>query len=75
MPRFETSTRWQLRIYELRRLIIAISAFGKGDGRDLRKLVDRSDQWRIRVGDWRVILTLVGDLALIDGIDNRRDAY
>jgi mRNA-degrading endonuclease RelE of RelBE toxin-antitoxin system len=59
----------------VRRILIELRSFGKGQTVDLKKLVDRNDQWRIRVGAWRVVLTLSGDRAEVDGVDNRRDAY
>lgn len=58
-----------------RRVMIAIRAFGMGSRADIKKLADRDDQWRLRVGDWRIVMTLDGDKTEIDAIDNRRDAH
>jgi len=33
----------------------AAQALARTDQGDVRKLTDRADQWRLRVGDWRVI--------------------
>ncbi|MGH2461988.1 MAG: type II toxin-antitoxin system RelE family toxin [Chloroflexota bacterium] len=44
---------------------------------DVQKLQSRADEWRLRVGDWRLIFTLVDDLEaiLVIRVLNRRDAY
>jgi mRNA interferase RelE/StbE len=58
-----------------KRILDAMRGFA-ADGRgDLKKLKGRSDEWRIRVGDWRIVFSLQGRIATVTAIDNRRDAY
>ena len=57
-----------------RRIMITVRGFGMGQRTDLKKLSGQRT-WRLRAGDWRVILLLDGDEATVESIDNRRDAY
>lgn len=58
-----------------KRILDSIRGFA-ADGRgDLKKLKGRQHDWRIRVGDWRIVLSMDGYLATVTAIDNRRDAY
>jgi mRNA-degrading endonuclease RelE of RelBE toxin-antitoxin system len=42
---------------------------------NIKKLQGQRDEWRLRVGDWRVIFSLrSGEIIVLD-ILNRRDAY
>jgi mRNA interferase RelE/StbE len=42
-----------------------------------RKLTGSKNDWRLRVGDWRVIYTIDDSTEVVDiaGIRHRRDAY
>jgi len=42
---------------------------------DLRKLSGSRDQWRVRVGNWRIRLRLEGDVMLVERVRDRKDAY
>jgi mRNA interferase RelE/StbE len=51
----------------------AYAASGQGD---VRKLEGRSEQWRLRVGSWRVVFVFNPPGALtVLAVSNRRDAY
>jgi mRNA-degrading endonuclease RelE of RelBE toxin-antitoxin system len=52
-----------------------MQGFARGERVDIKKLSGRDEAWRIRVGDWRLFLTLDGRDAVVDSLDNRRDAY
>ena len=61
-----------------RRVVDAIermAADGRRDG--LRKLQSRNDEWRMRVGDWRVRLTLnySDNILTVLRVRHRRDVY
>ena len=53
----------------------AVTRFGRGEHGDIKKLQGRSNQWRLRVGDWRVVYEEQTGETRIVGVDNRRDAY
>lgn len=59
-----------------RRISDAVTAYADLDHGDVRKLSD-SDEYRLRVGDWRVIYTLEdeGRTMIVMRVLNRRDAY
>lgn len=42
---------------QVRRIRQGIGAFAKAGEGDVRKLQGRGDEWRLRVGDWRVFFT------------------
>jgi mRNA-degrading endonuclease RelE of RelBE toxin-antitoxin system len=46
-----------------------------GERVDLKRLAGVDGAWRIRVGEWRILLTLSGDQAVIERVENRRDAF
>jgi len=56
------------------RLMHLVRIFGAGGRTDLRKL-EGSERWRIRSGDWRIILRLAGDSAYVLGVTDRKDTY
>jgi mRNA-degrading endonuclease RelE of RelBE toxin-antitoxin system len=43
-----------------RRLMIAVRSYRMGERIDYKKLQDRGSTWRIRVGDWRILLAVEG---------------
>ena len=55
---------------EIRRLLAAEA----GQRGDFKKL-SGADEWRLRVGDWRVSVLLAGKTVYINEVNNRRDAY
>ena len=59
---------------QARRVMIAARGLRMGQRADMKKLEVR-DEWRMRVGDWRVILVLEGPRAYVTEVHNRRDAY
>jgi mRNA-degrading endonuclease RelE of RelBE toxin-antitoxin system len=59
---------------QARRVMIAIRGLSTGQPGDFKKL-SGSEVWRIRAGDWRVLVELSGSTAFITEIRNRRDAY
>ncbi len=58
-----------------KRLMDAVRTHAAGGRVDIKKLAGRGDEWRIRVGDWRVIFTTSADTITVLAVDNRRDAY
>jgi mRNA-degrading endonuclease RelE of RelBE toxin-antitoxin system len=60
---------------DAQKVVLSVRTFGRDGRGDLKKLSGPTDEWRLRAGDWRVILTLRGDHAWISQVDNRRDAY
>ena len=59
---------------QARRVMIAVRGAGMGQRADLKKLAG-SDEWRLRVGDWRVILLFAAPRLYVSEVHNRRDAY
>ena len=59
------------------RIVAAVRRYAAGDGGDVKKLRARPGEWRLRIGDWRVIFTADPALNAVDvlAILNRRDAY
>jgi mRNA-degrading endonuclease RelE of RelBE toxin-antitoxin system len=58
------------------RIVAALRRYVREDVGDVRKLSARDSEWRLRVGDWRVIFTLVGDGEVhVLAVLPRRDAY
>lgn len=56
------------------RILVAVREFGRVSRGDLKKLTG-SEEWRLRAGDWRVILVLESDRAYVFRISDRQDAY
>jgi len=42
------------------RIYRAVESLARTEQGDIRKLTDRSDEWRLRVGDWRVLFVFDG---------------
>ena len=55
----------------------AVARYADDDQGDVRKMAGRSDLYRLRVGDWRLLFTLDdgGRTVAISRVLNRRDAY
>ena len=60
-----------------RRVLQALARAAEGQRSDLRKLRGRDNEWRLRVGDWRVILTFDHSTSTITvwRALHRREAY
>ena len=63
--------------FTVRRVRRAVTTFAETGYGDLSKLRGRESEWRLRVGDWRVLLTFVesGQTTRIERILHRREAY
>ena len=59
------------------RVTTGIKRFAETGRGNLRKLQGRQDQWRLRVGDWRVILTLDYSVRILTilRVQHRSQAY
>ena len=57
------------------RIAEAVERFGRDRSGDFKKLQGGSNEWRLRVGDWRVIYEEQAGQTVILRILNRRDAY
>ena len=55
----------------------SVVQFQRDGSGDIKKLQARPDEWRLRVGDWRVIFTYEGPARRVRvlRVVNRRDAY
>jgi mRNA-degrading endonuclease RelE of RelBE toxin-antitoxin system len=63
---------------QLRRIIVAIRTYAREGRGDVRKLQGRPDEWRLRVGDWRMLFTHESEPdehVSVVAIRLRRDAY
>jgi mRNA-degrading endonuclease RelE of RelBE toxin-antitoxin system len=58
-----------------KRLVVALRSFGAGERADVKKLAGRPETWRIRVGDWRVFVSIQGPEPVVEGFLARKDAY
>jgi mRNA interferase RelE/StbE len=58
-----------------KRILDRIEALKKDLGGDVKKLTDHSPQYRLRVGDFRVLFDVESDVVLIQRVLNRREAY
>ena len=52
-----------------------IAEEGKNAGVDITAIVGGANAFRVRVGDWRALLSIVGDQVTVGRVLNRRDAY
>lgn len=60
-----------------RRVLQAIVRAAEGNRSDLKKLRGRNNEWRMRVGDWRVILTFdySNNTITVWRVQHRREVY
>jgi mRNA-degrading endonuclease RelE of RelBE toxin-antitoxin system len=58
-----------------RRILLAVTEFGKTDQGDVKRLTDRDGLYRLRVGKWRLFDLDTPGAVRIHGIDNRGEAY
>jgi mRNA interferase RelE/StbE len=59
------------------RIVDAVNRLAEDNLGDVRKLGGSSGEYRLRVGDWRVLFTFEdnGQTLLVSRVPNRRDAY
>ena len=57
------------------RIARAIFALGTSLTGDVKKLTNFTPEYRLRVGDWRVLFEIAGDKIIIYRIVHRREAY
>ena len=59
------------------RVLVALERLAETGHGDLSKLRGRQNQWRLRVGDWRIIITFAdqGSIIRILRVQHRREAY
>jgi mRNA interferase RelE/StbE len=60
---------------EMRKRIWAAVRKVKEEKATIKKLSGREGEFRIRVGDYRVVFDLVGDVATIIDVGHRREVY
>ncbi len=58
-----------------RRIMSKIEALQNGLAGDVKRLTNFTPEYRLRVGEYRVLFETVGDKVLIYRIKHRRDAY
>lgn len=60
-----------------RRVLAAMARLAETDEGNVTKLQGRNAEWRLRVGDWRVILTFdyPNSTIIVWRVQHRRDAY
>ncbi|MBL9183200.1 MAG: type II toxin-antitoxin system RelE/ParE family toxin [Verrucomicrobiaceae bacterium] len=57
------------------RILAAITALASGQRGDVKKLKDFTPNYRLRVGDWRVLFEIENNKIVICRVLNRREAY
>ena len=60
---------------QLRRVIAKLQALQKDLAGDVKKLTDFTPEYRLRVGDYRVLFEVEGDNVVVYRVLNRKDAY
>ena len=58
-----------------RRVYDALISLENGLEGDIKKLTNHFPEYRLRVGDWRVIFDIEGDKIIIYRIRHRKEAY
>jgi len=58
-----------------RRIRSKINRLANGLAGDVKRLTNYSPEYRLRVGDWRVLFNVAGDTISIERISHRSDAY
>jgi mRNA interferase RelE/StbE len=58
-----------------RRIVARIEAMKNGLSGDVKRLTDFSPEYRLRVGDYRVLFEVEDEKILIYRIKHRKDAY
>jgi mRNA interferase RelE/StbE len=57
------------------RITTKIMTLSHGLTGDIKKLTNFTPEYRLRVGDWRILFEIEGDKIVIYRIMNRREAY
>lgn len=60
---------------QIARIYAAVERFSRHSSSDIKKLEGRPDQWRLRAGDWRVILVLKDGEFWVVSVLPRSEAY
>jgi mRNA interferase RelE/StbE len=60
---------------EARRIVERIKRLGNNLEGDVKRLTNFTPEYRLRVGDFRVLFELVGNHVIVYRVRNRRDAY
>lgn len=58
-----------------KRIAKAIMALSSGLSGDVKRLTNFTPEYRLRVGDWRVLFEIEADRIIVYRILHRRDAY
>jgi mRNA interferase RelE/StbE len=58
-----------------RRIQSKITRLSDGLAGDVKRLTNFSPEYRLRVGDWRVLFYVLGDTISIEQVSHRSDAY
>jgi mRNA interferase RelE/StbE len=58
-----------------RRIRSKINRLSDGLAGDVKRLTNFSPEYRLRVGDWRVLFNVDGDMISIEQVVHRSDAY
>lgn len=58
-----------------RRIRLKINRLADDLAGDVKRLTNYSPEYRLRVGDWRVLFNVDGDLISIEQVSHRSDAY
>jgi mRNA interferase RelE/StbE len=60
---------------QMRRVLEKIEAMTDELAGDVKKLTDRTPEYRLRVGDYRVLFEIEGDTIVVYRVVHRREAY
>jgi mRNA interferase RelE/StbE len=58
-----------------RRITAKIERLKKGLAGNVKRLTNYSAEYRLRVGDWRVLFDVAGDVVLVQHVSHRSQAY
>lgn len=58
-----------------RRIRSKIDRLSNGLTGDVKRLTNFSPEYRLRVGDWRVLFNVEGDIVSVEHVSHRSDAY
>ena len=57
------------------RILIAMREYGQASRGDVKKLSGSRNEWRLRVGNWRVVFELFAEAVYISDVGDRQDIY
>ncbi len=58
-----------------RRIRSKVERMSDGLSGDVKRLTNYSPEYRLRVGDWRILFNVVQDTVMIEHVSHRSDAY